>query len=72
MLEDRIAIKNLGHLMPNLENEQVNYIQNRKYKWTFNLTIYDKCSWLCGCKVKNKFYCFPCLLAQAVWLRRCW
>lgn len=64
-LDDRIAIKTLGRPTPDLEMEQINVSKNRTYRRNFQKAIYDKCLWLCGCNVTNKFYCFPCILAQA-------
>lgn len=33
---------------------------------TFQLEWYTRMEWLCGCAIKNRLYCFPCLLFSTV------
>ena len=33
--------------------------------------MYDLCDWICGCSVRNAFFCYPCLLFSndAIWAK---
>ena len=41
------------------EDEQT---QTCKFTRHFHPSLYEKAEWLCGCQVKNAFFCFPCVL----------
>lgn len=57
-LAEKIAIKNLGRPLPNLNLHQQTKSRCRK----FNPEIYYKNKWICGCEEKNAFFCFACVL----------
>lgn len=57
--EDKIFVKNLNRPCPSLDN-LVNSTKGSNRK--FNLNWYEKCNWLTGSEIKNKLFCWPCLL----------
>lgn len=62
-LEEKIQIKELGRPTPNLNlSQKAKGGKNSEYTRQFNRKIYGLYSWLCGCEVRNAFFCFPCLL----------
>lgn len=65
-IEERLAIKELGRPQPDLDISQSTTSQKRVFKRVFNRNVYDKNEWLCGCEVRNAFFCFPCLLFSSV------
>jgi hypothetical protein len=36
--------------------------KTRDFKRKFKPDLYEKCSWICGCKSYNRLVFFPCLL----------
>lgn len=61
-LETKINVKQSGKPIPQLKIVQVTKSKNRDFKREFKSDIYEKISWICGCKETNRLYCFPCLL----------
>ena len=62
-LEDKIKIKSLGRLTPDLNIVQkAKGSKNSVYTRKFNRTVYDNNDWICGCEIRNSLFCFPCLL----------
>lgn len=57
--EEKIFVKNLNRPCPSLDN-LVNSTKGSNRK--FNLNWYEKCNWLTGSEIKNKLFCWPCLL----------
>lgn len=60
--EDRIQIKNLGRPTPELNLSEVTKTKARNYQRNFNVNTYEKYAWICGCSVRNKLFCFVCIL----------
>ena len=63
-LENKIAIKTKGRPTPQIEITQVTKTSSRVFKRVFKNDIYDKTEWICGCNVKNRLFCFPCLIFE--------
>lgn len=61
-LEKKVEIKNLGRPLLNLSN-LINKSKKGKneYNRYFNIELYQKYKWLCGCEVANALFCFPCV-----------
>lgn len=60
-LEKKIEIK-LLRPTPRLNLVQVTKSKNREFKREFKPEFYDKHSWICGCDLTARLFCFPCLL----------
>lgn len=61
-LEEKLEIKRNGRPTPQLEIVCNSTSRGKSYIRKFNSNIYEKYSWLCGCKIKNRVFCFPCIL----------
>lgn len=61
-LNEKNDIKKKGRPIPKLKISQTSCSKSKKYERKFNSDVYEKYKWLCGCDVKNAFFCFPCLL----------
>lgn len=61
-LEKKIEIKESGKPTPVLNLNQESTSKARTFKRAFNVDIYSKKTWICGCEDTNKLFCFPCLL----------
>lgn len=61
-IEEKCSIKELGRPRPVLNISQKQSVKGRQYRRVFNNKLYARNSWICGCDVLNKFFCFPCLL----------
>lgn len=61
-LKKKLQIKEEGRPLPNLVIKQQATCKGRQYMRRFNPEIYLRNKWICGCKVKNGFFCFPCIL----------
>lgn len=64
--ESRISVKELGAPRPNLKivQEQKQCKSRGGYTRTFTKALYNAAEWLCGCEVKNAFFCFTCLVTN--------
>lgn len=60
--EKRFEFKQLGRPLPELTLKQVTQDKNKSVNRYFKKTMYDLCDFICGCKEKDMFFCFPCLL----------
>jgi hypothetical protein len=60
--QDRLEIKKLQRPTPDLQIEDVSTSKKRTFHRHFNRNIYDKYSWICGCEIRNKLFCFVCLV----------
>ena len=70
-LAEKNEINNLGRETPDLLISQSSSRRNQTYCRKFNVSIYSKHKWLCGCPEKNALFCFPCLLfgGDATWTK---
>lgn len=57
--DDKIFVKNLNRPVPSLNNL---VISGKGSSRKFNTDWYKKCNWLTGSEMKNKLFCWPCLL----------
>ena len=58
--EETLRVKQQGRSTP-----QINLVQKMgKRNRSFQLSWYDKVSWLTGSAITNKMYCWPCLLMK--------
>lgn len=60
--EDKLKIKQLGRPMPDLSIQIPTSSRKKQYFRQFNMAIYNKTKWICGCEKRNALFCFPCLL----------
>ena len=71
-LERKLEIKNLGRPIPEINITKSTKNKEREIKRMFNLGIYNKNEWICGCENTNKLFCFPCLLfksEETAWIK---
>lgn len=61
-LNEKTEIKARGRPTPVLSIQQNSTSRNKEYTRQFNISVYQKCEWLCGCDEANALFCFPCLL----------
>lgn len=61
-LNEKIEIKARGRHTPVLSIHQSSTSRSKEYTRQFNISVYQKCEWLCGCDEKNALFCFPCLV----------
>lgn len=63
-LEHRIELKNLGPPKPILIINQQQKASKARNSFVrkFSNNLYNYADWLCGCKVRNSFFCYPCLV----------
>ena len=61
-LEEKCEVKRLGRPTPHLQITQVVKTKSRSFNRNFNIDVYDKYEWMCGCDVKNALFCFFCVL----------
>ena len=59
--EEKREIILLGRPTPCFQMQQEYFTKVRKYKRNFNVSIYAKYQWLCGCPLRKSIFCFPCL-----------
>lgn len=60
--EEKCSIIDLGRPTPVLSLSQKQTVKGREFRRLFKNKLYDRNSWICGCDVLNRFFCFPCLL----------
>ncbi|XP_069673117.1 zinc finger MYM-type protein 1-like isoform X1 [Periplaneta americana] len=65
-VQTRVRLKELGPPRPELKITQVQKQSKNKTSFTrnFNRAMYNAADWLCGCEVKNAFFCFTCLIMK--------
>ncbi|XP_042242452.1 zinc finger MYM-type protein 1-like [Homarus americanus] len=61
-LNEKIEFKRRGRPTPNLNIQQSGTSRSKVYSRQFNVYVYEKCDWLCGCDESNALFCYPCLL----------
>lgn len=63
-LECKLELKKLGPPRPKLTiaQEQKGYKNKNCYIRKFNPSLYKYADWLCGCDVRNAFFCYTCLV----------
>lgn len=63
-LEAKVEIKNNGRPKPvlNINQTQKGCKSRPAFTRKFDINVYDKVLWLCGCDESNAFFCFICLL----------
>ena len=67
----KVEVLKAGRPIPELR-ELHQLIRQKKITRTFQKDWYTKKEWLCGCHLKNRLFCFPCLLfstADSVWTK---
>lgn len=57
-----MQIKEKGRPLPDMVIEYRGISRGNQYTRKFNSQIYTRNKWICGCKLKNSFFCFPCIL----------
>ena len=60
--EEKLTVKTLGRPLPDLNIEQIIKTDKRQFKRVFKREMYNSNDWICGCEIRNSFFCFPCLL----------
>lgn len=60
--EKRVEMKGYGPPKPKLNLTQTTKDRGKDINRYFKETMYSLCEWICGCEVKNAFFCYPCLL----------
>jgi hypothetical protein len=58
----RVQIKALGRPLPQLNIIQVTKEKTKNVKRYFNMKSYELSSWICGCNIRNVYFCFYCLI----------
>ncbi|XP_031357512.1 uncharacterized protein LOC116181298 [Photinus pyralis] len=61
-LKEKLRIKQEGRPLPDMTIEFKGKSRGKEYVRKFNREIYSRTKWICGCTVKNAFFCFPCVL----------
>lgn len=63
-LEHRVELKRLGPPRPNMVINQVQKSTKSRnsYNRKFSIHLYNYADWLCGCGIKNSFFCYPCIV----------
>lgn len=61
-IDEKLQIKGTGRQKPELNIECTSKSRGKAYVRKFNVNIYSKYSWICGCDIKNKLFCFTCVL----------
>ncbi|XP_053567578.1 zinc finger protein 862-like [Bombina bombina] len=62
--QSKQEVINNGRPMPELKNLFQTEAQKNSTR-QFHIEWYQRKNWLCGCAMKNRLYCFPCLLFSA-------
>lgn len=65
--QEKIEIKSLGRLTPDLNICQVSESRSNNYHGKFYSDLYKKHNWLTGCpKKKMLFFCFPSFCLEQI------
>lgn len=69
--ERRLEKKESGRPKPNMNLKQTTKDRGKDIQRYFKESMYNLCDWICGCSVRNAFFCYPCLLFSndAVWAK---
>jgi hypothetical protein len=57
-----LKIKENGRPLPDMKIQFQGNSRGKQYVRKFHREIYSRNRWICGCKIKNSFFCFPCIL----------
>lgn len=60
--ERRLEKKESGRPKPKMNLKQTTKDRGKDIQRYFKDSMYNLCDWICGCNVKNAFFCYPCLL----------
>ncbi|XP_054289677.1 zinc finger MYM-type protein 1-like [Macrosteles quadrilineatus] len=63
-IDHRISLKKLGPPRPFMNINQIQNSSKNKNSFTrkFSPHMYNHADWLCGCSIKNSFFCYTCLV----------
>ncbi len=64
--EEKKEVVKIGRSCPMLKLVS----KEKTYSRKFHAEVYEKNQWLCGCAIKDKLFCFPCVLfntSKTVW-----
>jgi hypothetical protein len=61
-VEEKLKIKENGRPLPDMKIQFQGNSRGKQYVRKFHREIYSRNRWICGCKIKNSFFCFPCIL----------
>jgi hypothetical protein len=61
-IDEKLEIKRNGGPKPELIIECSSKNRGKTYVRKFNMNIYSKYKWMCGCEIKNRVFCFTCIL----------
>ena len=61
-LSEKTEIKARGRATPVISLEQKSASRGKPYTRHFDIGLYQKFEWLCGCNEANALFCFPCML----------
>jgi hypothetical protein len=61
-VEEKLKIKENGRPLPDMKIQFQGNSRGKQYVRKFHREIYSWNRWICGCKIKNSFFCFPCIL----------
>lgn len=64
--EDKLTAKKLGRPTPVLDIKKTTTSKSRQFNRYFNVNVYDKFPWMCGCPERNKLFCFVCILSNSL------
>ena len=60
--EQWLEKKESGRPKPNMNLQQTTNDRGKDIQRYFRQSMYELCDWICGCSVRNAFFCYPCLL----------
>ncbi|KAK4875694.1 hypothetical protein RN001_012116 [Aquatica leii] len=60
--QEQLAIKDQGRPKPKLKIEVAGKSRGKTYLRQFNMDVYSRNNWICGCNQKDALFCFPCVL----------
>jgi hypothetical protein len=58
--ERRLEKKEIGRPKPKMDLKQTTKDMGKDIHRYFKKSMYNLCNWICGCSVKNAFFCYPC------------
>lgn len=61
-MDEKLETKETGRPKPELNMECSSKSRGKTYIRKFNVNIYSKYNWICGCDIKHKLFCFTCVL----------
>lgn len=61
-ISEKVEVKRIGRPTPDMSLECASTSRGKSYLRKFNKNVYAKYPWICGCEVKNRLFCFTCIL----------